>query len=328
MLNSMQQKKFLIPIIGIGIILGTIIVALSIATLVKVDNKFHGIVDDDLKSTINSKALQQSSDSILTTSIRIEEVMTYLNELQRIATASNGTRAVNTAGFDATLDYIGNYLNANTNYKVTKTPFYVISTDLARQPILLSSIKNNITNHTFSTNLSVAEFYQIRYTASTNFTDFVELTVIPNVGCSDDDWLNASPSPAGRVALVKRGECTFVEKGILAAQYNVAALLIYNDGATPDRISPVPTALSENNTIPALFLSFQLGQTLADAAQLTPGNVSVLMNILRLHELPFPSANICADTPTGDITQTIVIGSHSDGVPAGPGINDNGKLTI
>jgi len=38
-----------------------------------------------------------------------------------------------------------------------------------------------------------------------------------------------------------------------------------------------------------------------------------------------PVENICADTPTGDVTQTIVIGSHSDSVPAGPGINDNGS---
>jgi len=328
MLTTMQQKKFLIPIIGIGIILGTIIVALSIVTLIKVNNKFHGIVDNDINPTVNSKALQQSSDSILATSIRIEEVMTYLNELQRIATDFNGTRAIDTPGFDATLDYISNYLTANTNYKVTKTFFYVVSTGLARQPIILSSIKNTIKNHTYSTNLSTAEFYQIPYTTSANFSDYIGLTVIPNLGCSDDDWLNASPSPAGRVALVKRGECTFVEKGLLAAQYNAAALLIYNDGAAPDRFSPITAAFNENNTLPALFLSFQLGQTLADAAQLTPGNVSVLINIDRLHEFPFPSANICADTPTGSISQTIVIGSHSDSVPAGPGINDNGKVTI
>ena len=53
-----------------------------------------------------------------------------------------------------------------------------------------------------------------------------------------------------------------------------------------------------------------------------------LLTLYRLMNLPFPVGNICADTPTGDITQTIVIGSHSDSVPAGPGINDNGKFII
>jgi Zn-dependent M28 family amino/carboxypeptidase len=38
-----------------------------------------------------------------------------------------------------------------------------------------------------------------------------------------------------------------------------------------------------------------------------------------------PVGKICADTLTGNATQTIVIGSPSDSVPAGPGINDNGE---
>ncbi|CAF5131446.1 unnamed protein product, partial [Rotaria socialis] len=53
------------------------------------------------------------------------------------------------------------------------------------------------------------------------------------------DWLAASPAPAGQVALVKRGDCTFAEKAALASQYNAAALLIYNDGEAPDRFAPV-----------------------------------------------------------------------------------------
>ena len=326
MWKSIQHNKFVIPILGVGIIFGTALLALSIVTLVKVNNKVGEILDKDQKSTISSKALQQSSDSVLGASIRIDEVMSYLNELQRIATVSNGTRAINTPGFNATLDYITSYLAANTNFNVKKSFFYVKPTELARRPILISSISGNITNHTYSTNAATTEFYYAQNTVSTNFTDPIGLTVIPNVGCSDDDWRNASPSPTGRVALVKRGECTFVEKGALAIKYNVAALLIYNDGASPDRVAPISISLEENNTIPALFLSFKLGENLADAAKNTSGNVSILIDIFRGNQSPFPVGNICADTPTGDATQTIVIGSHSDSVMTGPGINDNGKL--
>jgi hypothetical protein len=78
--------------------------------------------------------------------------------------------------------------------------------------------------------------------------------------------------------------------------------------------------------LPALFLSYTLGEQLADAAQDPTTNLSVLINIAVNNDLPAPVGNICADTPTGDITQTIVIDSHSDSVPATPGINDNGKL--
>ncbi|CAF3396862.1 unnamed protein product [Rotaria sp. Silwood1] len=324
-LKNIQYKKFKVPILGITLILGTIIVALSIVALVKINKKLHQIPDKSEKPIISSKAIQQSFDSILGASIHIDEVMSYLNEFQRIATANNGIRADSTSGFHATMDYIENYLTANTNYKVTKAIFRVRSAALARIPILMSSINGTITNHSFTTTPSTTDFYHIQYTASANFTDYVELTVIPNFGCSDDDWRNASASASGRVALVKRGNCTLAEKATLASKYNAAALLIYNDGQSPNRMAPMFVALNESNNLPALFLSYQVGQRFADASRMKPGNVRILINIVRRNESTSPSANICADTPTGDVTQTIVIGSHSDSVTAGSGINDNGS---
>ena len=55
-------------------------------------------------------------------------------------------------------------------------------------------------------------------------------------------------------------------------------------------------------------------------------NAAVIMNI----DVTDASGigNICADTPTGDKTKTIVVGAHSDGVAAGSGINDNGKKLL
>jgi hypothetical protein len=329
MLKSIEDKKFIIPILGIGIILGTIIVlALAVTTLVKVNNKFDEIVNNDERPTIDSKTLQQSSDSTLAASIRIEEVMSHLNELQRIATASNGTRAVNTPGFNGTLDYITNYLTANTNYKITRSYFPVRDFALVSNPILISSINGVTKNYTYSSNPSASEIYHVKYSTSAKFLNNVDLTVIPNVGCSDDDWQKANPPPQGRVALVKRGICFFADKAALAAKYNVAALLLYNDGASPDRIAPIETSLGQDNAIPALFLSFSVGQALADATQDTSKNTKIQL-VIDTKDLPdFPVGNICADTPTGNITQTIVIGSHTDSVSAGPGINDNGKIII
>jgi hypothetical protein len=257
--------------------------------------------------------------------ITIQDVMRHLNELQNISTAENGTRAIHTSGFNRTLDYITNTLKANTNFNITTSFFPVREFVLARNPILLSSINGTIRNYTYSTNLSIAEFFRVQYSVSTNFPDYVEISVIPNVGCSDEDWQNATLPPAGRVALVKRGNCTFVRKSELASKYNVTALLIYNDGASPNSTQPININLGQTNALPALFLSYNVGQQLADAAQDPSNNVSVSIEIAVLNDLPRPVGNICADTPTGDVTQTIVIGSHSDSVPAGPGINDNGK---
>jgi Zn-dependent M28 family amino/carboxypeptidase len=55
--------------------------------------------------------------------------------------------------------------------------------------------------------------------------------------------------------------------------------------------------------------------------------VMVKLSIQLRNSETFPVDNICADTIDGDIHQTIVVGSHSDSVPAGPGINDNGNNT-
>ncbi len=335
--------KFLVPVVVIATLFTVATFAITIATLVKVNRELDQILVDGMTTTSSSAisttvqtnaptttanpitTTQPAPNETLATYIRIEDVMHHLIELQQIATAENQTRAIDTPGFNQTLDYIINTLNAHTNYNVIKSFFYLRQFTLVRNPILISSINGTIQNHTYSNNLSVAEFYISRYSASADFSDYVELTVIPNLGCTDDDWLATNPAPSGRVALIKRGICTFVEKAALASKYNVAALLIYNDGAAPDRVPPMDISLGQDNYIPALFLSYTLGQKLADAAEDPTANVSVLINIAISDDPSIPVGNICADTPTGDITQTIVVGSHSDSVPAGPGINDNGK---
>ncbi|CAF3546806.1 unnamed protein product [Rotaria socialis] len=311
-LRNNTMKKRITAIIVVQIVLQLVYLSPSIAT--------QPIFNDQDSS-------KRSFHSPYAESIRIDEVVTHLNELQRIATAANGTRAFNTPGFNHTVDYLTNYLSANTNFKITKSIFPIKYFALENNPIFLSSIDGKITNHTYSKNRFQAEFLEVAFSTSISFHHFVPITVIPNFGCSNTDWLVANPAPASRVALVKRGECAFTDKGILATNYNVTGLLLYNDGTSSDRRSPIFESLGQNNVLPALFLSFDLGERLSNAARNPSVNVSVLFNISIVDEKPIPVANICADTPTGDPTQTILIGSHTDSVSTGPGINDNGSGT-
>ncbi|CAF0725905.1 unnamed protein product [Adineta steineri] len=251
--------------------------------------------------------------------------MNHLDELQRIATASNGTRAFDAPGFNATIDYITNYLNANTNYKVTKSFFSVTGFALANDPVLISSINGITKNYTYSAESSTADFYHAVYSTSVSITDFTQLTAVPNGGCSDDDWQETNPSPADRIALVRRGICSFRGKIALATKYNVKAVLLYNDGTSPDRVSPIEITFTQENTIPILFLSFTVGQALLNSTQNALRNTRVKLLIETKDLSDILVGNICADTPSGDITQTIIIGSHSDSGPEGPGINDNGS---
>jgi hypothetical protein len=318
-----RATKMMMVIVGIAAIASVTSLAVGIATVVKVYSESG-----------DSPAPPGSSTSIPTTvpavanmvgSIQIKETMDHLRELQRIADMSNGNRAVNTAGFNRTLEYIYNAISANTDFTPSRAFFNVRNFVAGRNQTLATSINGVQKNRVYSTNLSASEFSVVQYTRQLSLPDFQPITVIPDVGCTDADWQSASLPPAGRIALVKRGTCPFADKASLASKFGVSALLFYNDGTVPGNVQPISISLGRNNELPAVFLSYTLGKELADAAVNPANNVRVNLNIDVADETQFPVGNICADTPTGDPTQTIVIGSHSDSVPAGPGINDNGN---
>jgi hypothetical protein len=133
----------------------------------------------------------------------MEEILGYLGDLQKIADASNGTRAINTQGFNKTLDYIIERLTLNTNFKVNKSFFSVRDFELDGNPILISSINGYINNYTYSSDPANAEFLHVKYSISSNLSNVFYLTVIPNGGCTADDWGQASAPTTGRVALIK-----------------------------------------------------------------------------------------------------------------------------
>ena len=308
---------------GVIALFGIITFALAAATLGTLNSQFKDLRGRFSSPTVSRRPL----NSTLAESIRIDEVMAHLNELQRIANAENGTRAIGTPGFNRTLTYIAGYLRNNTNLNVTMDYFPVRQFSLVQNPTLTSSISGVVKNYTYS-DAAGADFYHVRYSTSVTLVNLTDVVAVPNLGCSDADWLAARPPPAGRVALVKRGGCTFPEKGAIATKYNVTALLLYNDGTSADRRDPIEVGLGQENRLPALFLSFIVGQTLANASLNIGNNAGIRLSIDVRNLTDTPVGNICADTPTGDVTQTIVIGSHTDSVPAGPGINDNGEFSL
>lgn len=310
-----SQRNLFIIICLIGLF-GIITFALAAATLGTVNKKFNSINDQITTTTSKTKL-----DSILAESIRIEDLMNHLRQLQRIADEFNGTRAINTRGFNETVNYIERYLKEQVmTLEVKREPFRIRNFAIAENPILLSSINGTIKNYTYSSTIARSDFTYVIYSTATNFSDYVSVANIPNFGCETNDWLNVS----GLVALVKAGgKCTYAEKAILAGKTAVQALLFYNDGETNANLGPIITRLRQTNELPALFLSYAAGQALANATRSATVMVKILIQLQNLD--PFPVDNICADTKEGDKTQTIVVGSHSDSVPAGPGINDNGK---
>ncbi|CAF3970313.1 unnamed protein product [Rotaria sordida] len=268
-----------------------------------------------------SSVIMVCSHGMLVCSIHIDDLMNHLQQMQKFADESNGTRAIHTHGFNRTFDYIYNYLTVNTNLKVQRQYFPYKTFTLNSDPILSAYINNIETNFTYGLK---QDFTYLKYSGSNSFTNPIRLTSIPNVGCDESDWLAATYPSANSVALVKRGICSYTEKSVLAAKYGAAGLLIYNDGTTPDRYPPTSGRVHPDTTFPVLFLSYQAGTHLKNAAQNLTTNTHIK---IRISTTKYPAlvGNICAHTLTGNATQTILIGSHSDSVPEGPGINDNGS---
>lgn len=309
--SSMKSTSPILSIVSIvALVISIATMAMTISIVVKVYRDNTSPVYKNLK---------------MSDQIEVEEVMSHLRQLQEIGDRSNGNRAVNTIGFNRTLDYITRILESQTNFKVTRDYFFIRLFELAADPVLSVTIDGTPKSYVYNKDPNKADFFEIEFSTKQVSMNFESITVIPNLGCDDADWRAANPSPRGRVVLVRRGICSFDSKGRFANHYNASGILIYNDGATPDRVKPISIGLGQDNQIPALFLSYDTGIELYDAAMADTESVKVQMTI-DVKDLPdSPVGNICADTLEGDPTKIISIGSHSDSVKTGPGINDNGK---
>jgi Zn-dependent M28 family amino/carboxypeptidase len=137
-------------------------------------------------------------------------------------------------------------------------------------------------------------------------------------------------------SMLAAGEsCTFAEAAASAQAAGAAALLLFdaNDpqhDTIPRTLRTLgPQALDLAVTIPVFAINFNAVTTIRDALDQTDGSVGSVMVHLAVAKTvrEITAGNIIATSRTGDPTKKVVIGSHMDGVTAGPGINDNGSGT-
>ncbi|CAF3520230.1 unnamed protein product [Rotaria sp. Silwood2] len=112
-------------LVGVAILV-VISIALNAATLGVINKRFDEIKNENgqttSKTTVSAGPITTSTTRPpisfnLVDSIRIEDLMNHLNELQRIANNTGNTRAIGTRGFTETVNYIYNYLANNASFK-------------------------------------------------------------------------------------------------------------------------------------------------------------------------------------------------------------------
>ncbi|MER5932661.1 M28 family metallopeptidase [Streptomyces sp. NPDC002054] len=235
----------------------------------------------------------------------------HLKVFQAIADYNKGTRVAGSKGHEQSAKYVEAVMRAS-GYKVTRHEFdFVYVETLAEKLTVNGSAGRDV------------PIKLMTYTASGPADGVTAQVAVAPVdadgsnGCQPGDF--AAGAFTGKIALIKRGGCTFEAKQTNAAAAGAVGAVIYNN-----------TEGALNGTIgdPALGKVPTGGVTQAEgeklAAEATAGPVEVTLDIRELRENR-KTYNVVAETRGGDANNTVFLGAHLDSVADGPGINDNGS---
>ncbi len=233
---------------------------------------------------------------------------------QAIADANGGVRAAGTAGYDASLAYVVDKAEA-AGYNVTLNAFPFTFVALPRvlrvAPSVVTYDSGAFTGTGYGDVTATVTPVDINLAAGQENTS----------GCEAADFAGF---PAGNVALIQRGVCTFQIKADNAQAAGASAVIIFNQGNTPARsgvlegtLVPAPPAQPSVYTIPIAGVSYADGAALSEVGSIASVTVAAPVQTTQY--------NVIAESVGGDPDNVVMAGAHLDSVRRGPGINDNGS---
>jgi Zn-dependent M28 family amino/carboxypeptidase len=254
--------------------------------------------------------------------VTLDGVLEHQRNLQKIADNSTdpvypGTRAAGTTGYDASADYVAGLLR-EAGYEVTLDPVDVTF----NFPAVLRQLTP-----------VAAEYESGVFTGTGSGT--VEGRVVPvdvnltgdrasTSGCEAADFAGLDLTGGADIALIQRGTCTFGDKAFLAEQAGAEAVVIFNQGNTPERTelfigdaSSLTDGTVVEHGIPVVGASFDQGVALA----VPDATASLTVIPAEIRE----DVNVIAELPGKNTDNVVMAGAHLDSVIEGPGINDNGS---
>jgi Zn-dependent M28 family amino/carboxypeptidase len=252
--------------------------------------------------------------------VTLEGTLEHLEAFQAIADANGGTRASGTPGYDASVDYVVARMEA-AGYEVTVQPFDFFQFEILGPSALEQTAPATVTY------VEDVDFSPTPHSAPGDVTApvvAVDLALgVGNAstsGCEADDFLGF---PAGSIALIQRGTCTFELKAENAAAAGAVGVVFFNQGNSndPSRLGIPAVTLGNGYTggIPAVNTTYALGVELSATAGL---EMRLFANVSRDGSTTY---NVLAESGRGDPGNVVMAGAHLDSVAEGPGINDNGS---
>jgi hypothetical protein len=259
--------------------------------------------------------------------VSLEGVKKHMAAFQRIADNSTdpvypGTRAAGTDGYADSVAYVARHLR-HAGYEVTLDPVEITF----NFPAVLRQLTPN--RKTYETGVFTGSGSG-RVTGQVVPVDInVTGDRASTSGCEAADFDGIDWSGDADIALIQRGSCFFGTKAYYAEQAGAEAVIIFNQGDTPDRTElivadatsvdpPIPGNPGPvTHNIPVVGASFDQGVALAKSG--STAFVKVLPAEMRT------DYNVIAELKGKKENNVVMAGAHLDSVIEGPGINDNGS---
>jgi Zn-dependent M28 family amino/carboxypeptidase len=279
---------------------------------------------------LGASAAPPTSTVDLREAVTVEGVRAHQAEFQRFANLSDGTREASTLGFKLSADYIVGKMQA-AGYKVTRQAFdYNFFEELAPATVVGTSQDFPFT---YTNGVDIATMGYSGSGTVSGVVQGVNDNVVPlpvgqpdgtsNAGCDDADFAGFT----GDIALIQRGTCFFSDKIANAVEAGATAVIIFNEGNSPERSGVGFGQAGFPQAVPVIEMSAEAGAALVthiESEAAAGRQVTMTVTTSTVSEVR-PSQNVIAETKTGRTDRVVVSGAHLDSVIEGPGINDNGS---
>ena len=238
--------------------------------------------------------------------VTLDNTHRHLRALQRIADTNGGTRAANTRGYDASVDYVAGKLRG-AGFRVTTPSFDYVEEVADAEVATVAGVDYLLVKMALSPLTPVGGITG-------------ELALVPqdaDPACTMDDF--AGQDFTGTIALIRRGGCSFEIKQLNAYAAGAVAVVVMNNVPGARFVGTLGNEASAH--LPTGTVSQVDGNTLVGLA----GTTTTVD--LRSHNENRTTRNVIAETRTGRTDNVVMAGAHLDSEVLGPGINDNGTGT-
>ena len=252
-----------------------------------------------------------------------DAVMDHLQKISDISTshADEGFRALGTPGYEESVEYVEQTLEATGAFDVERQAFEVDDQTFGEVAVSVDGEEVEATPASYTegteeplTDLSVA------LPVDDDYSDLDG----GQLGCAASDF---DDSAEGALVLVARGTCSFGEKTQAATDAGAAAVILYNnDTSAPDEALNATLGERIENGAPTVGVSYNVGNDLLTKIEGASEEEPLLADFtLETEYTTSTTWNVIAETKAGDHDNVQMFGAHLDGVREGPGANDNGS---